>query len=56
VRRNGARAFLTGLGMAPQREHEASASELPRWRVPGWTLHFGDSELIALAERYGWEG
>jgi len=53
ARRDRARAWLAEIGMAPQRVQGGHSSELPRWRVPGWTSLFDDFELIALAEARG---
>ena len=54
ARINAARAFLEGLGMAPERlDREA---QIPSWRVPMWTGVFSNGELVRFAERRGFKG
>jgi hypothetical protein len=59
-RREGARRFLAGQRTVPYLITSAMAIERQHapnsWAVPGWRGTFDDHELIALAERLGWEG
>lgn len=55
ARRDEARRYLAGRGLAPRREQGEAPTSLARWRVPGWSSLFDDSDLIALAERHGME-
>ncbi len=51
ARVNGARAFLSALGMPPFREDREAL--VPEWRVTGWRGRFSNEELVALAEQQG---
>ncbi|MFN3943913.1 MAG: hypothetical protein ACK4K7_03140 [Allosphingosinicella sp.] len=51
ARRDAARAFLAGIGMAPQRADRDSP--VAAWRVPLWAGTFSDHELIDFAAERG---
>lgn len=53
-RLSGARAFLAGIGMTPER-NDARAM-VPEWRVCGWRGLFSNEDLVALAVSRGFEG
>jgi hypothetical protein len=59
ARRDAARAFLAGLGMAAYRQDRPlpdAHAALNTWKVPGYSGAFLDGELIAIAVEHGFDG